>query len=212
MSNTPYLVGIAGGSASGKSRFLRQLATKLETTVSVLSLDDFYKPVEEQEVDENGVVNFDLPKSINKEYFLECLNLLKEGKDIKLREYNFNNPNTTEVRYKHIPYKPVVLIEGLFIFHFKEVFNELNLKIFISADDQIRFARRIARDTAERGITPEMVTYQWHNHVKPSYEAYLKPYKDKVDLVINNNKSFEKALLILHLHLEQEAQWRANLP
>jgi len=212
MDYKPYLVGIAGGSASGKSRFLRQLAQKLGSSVSILSLDDFYKPIEEQEKDENGVVNFDLPNSINKVFFLKCLESLKNGEDLALKEYHFNNPNTSAIRIKTIQYKPVILIEGLFIFYFKEVFEELDIKIFIQADDQIRFARRIARDTSERGITPEMVTYQWYNHVKPAYETYLKPFKDKVDLVVNNNKSFDKALRILHLHLEQEAQWRANLP
>ncbi|MGB0430696.1 MAG: uridine kinase family protein [Bacteroidia bacterium] len=207
----PYLVGIAGGSASGKSRFLRQLSTKLLNKVSILSLDDFYKPVDQQQKDENGVVNFDLPDSINKDHLLNCLNDLKNGKDLKLREYDFNNPNKTEDHYKHVAAKPIILIEGLFIFYFKEVFSELDLKIFIHADEQIRFARRIARDTQERGITPEMVTYQWNHHVKPSFDQYLKPFKNKVDIIVNNNNNFVNTLNILHIHLEYQAEWQTNL-
>ncbi len=208
---SPYLVGIAGGSASGKSRFLRQLSEKLQSKAAILSLDDFYKPVHEQEKDQNGVVNFDLPNSIDKKELLFCLDQLKMGNDLKLKEYDFNNPNTTETKFKYIEARPIILIEGLFIFYFNEVFSELDLKIFIHADEQIRFARRIARDTQERGITPEMVTYQWTNHVKPSFDEYLKPFENKVDFIVNNNRSFDKALNILHLHLDKEAQWRTNL-
>jgi uridine kinase len=205
MSSKPYLVGITGGSASGKSRFLRQISTLLSKKAAVLSLDDFYKPIEQQQKDANGIVNFDLPESIDRAHLVTCLGKLKSGETLKLKAYDFNNPNTTEDHFKNIEPRPIILIEGLFIFHFEEVFSELDLKIFIHADDQIRFARRIARDTQERGITPEMVTYQWQNHVKPSYNEYLAPYKSKVDLVVNNNRSFDEALMILHQYLENRA-------
>ncbi|MFY0673830.1 MAG: uridine kinase [Bacteroidia bacterium] len=202
MNSKPYLVGITGGSASGKSRFLRKISGLLNKKVAVLSLDDFYKPIEKQKKDENGIVNFDLPESIDRAQLVLCLNQLKAGNSVKLKEYDFNNPNTTEARFKTVESRPIILIEGLFIFHFQEVFSELDLKIFIHADDQIRFARRIARDTQERGITPEMVTYQWQNHVKPSYNDFLAPYKNKVDLVVNNNRSFDEALIMLHQFLQ----------
>jgi len=200
-----YLIGIAGGSASGKSRFLRQLSQALGEKATVLSLDDFYKPYDEQSPDENGVVNFDLPESIDKERFLSVMHQLKSGKSVTIEEYHFNNPNVSDTTYKQLESRPVILIEGLFIFHFKEVFKALDLKVYINADEQIRFARRIARDTKERGISPEMVTYQWNNHVIPCFENYLLPYKDKVDLVVNNNHSFEQALRILHRYLEHRA-------
>lgn len=205
MSSKPYLVGITGGSASGKSRFLRQISSLLNDKAAIVSLDDFYKPIEQQQKDANGIVNFDLPESIDRAHLVTCLEKLKSGENLKLREYDFNNPNTTEESFKTIEPRPILLIEGLFIFHFFEVFNELDLKIFIHADDQIRFSRRIARDTQERGITPKMVTYQWQNHVKPSYNKYLAPYKNKVDLIINNNRCFDEALMILHQYLQQRA-------
>lgn len=207
----PYLIGIAGGSASGKSRFLRQLSKSLGDRATVLSLDDFYKPFEEQCPDENGVVNFDVPDSINKKNFLDALSQLQAGKSITIEEYHFNNPDVADKTYKNLESRPIVLIEGLFIFYFKEVFEQLDLKVFINTDEKIRFARRIARDTRERGISPEMVTYQWDHHVIPCFEKYLLPFKDKVDIVVNNNNSFEKALRILHQYLESESTWRTSL-
>lgn len=207
----PYLIGIAGGSASGKSRFLRQISQLLGEQATVLSLDDFYKPFEEQSSDENGVVNFDVPDSINKQHFLKALRQLQEGQSITIEEYHFNNPDAADKTYKHLESRPILLIEGLFIFYFKEVFDQLDLKVFINADDKIRFARRIARDTKERGISPEMVAYQWDHHVIPCFEKFLHPFRNKVDLVVNNNQSFDKALRILHQYLESESTWRTNL-
>lgn len=197
----PYVVGIAGGSASGKSRFLRQLAQLLPQKVTVLSFDDFYKPEIEQLRDENGYPNFDIPQSVDLQAFLQCLQNLKKGKNVKIKEYHFNNPNQKIDTFKDLKAQPIILLEGLFIFHFPEVFTQLDLSIFIHADEEIRFARRMARDTSERGISPEMVSYQWNFHVKPSFQLYLAPYKNQVDLVVNNNESFQKTLHILHQHL-----------
>ncbi|MBI1182979.1 uridine kinase [bacterium] len=204
MEMKPYFVGIAGGSASGKSRFLRQLATLLQHDISVVSLDDFYKPLAEQCTDANGHVNFDLPESIDQKTLFNCVLQLKQGLDVSIKEYHFNNPQVSGETFKVVKARPVILLEGLFIFHFQEIFDLLDLKVFIQADDSIRFARRIARDTRERGISPEMVSYQWHHHVQPAYQQYLSPFTNKVDLIVNNNQSFDKALRILHQHLQSE--------
>lgn len=207
----PYLIGIAGGSASGKSRFLRQLSALLGSNATVLSLDDFYKPIKEQCTDQNGVVNFDVPESISKAKFLESLETLQNGHSVTIEEYHFNNPDKTEKTYKELESRPIILIEGLFVFYFKEVFEQLDLKVFIHADNDVRFQRRMNRDTQERGITSEMVTYQWENHVIPCFEKFLAPFKNRVDVVVNNNHSFDKALRILHQYLESESEWRTSL-
>ena len=211
MKHRPYIVGLAGGSASGKSLLIEKLFDCCAGFVTVISLDDFYKPIEEQEVDAQGVVNFDLPQSINRSYFEECVTNLCSGQDVVIDEYHFNNPERTKTNQKTLKTNPIILVEGLFVFHFQEIWGLLDLSIFVHADDQIRYRRRKKRDITERGIPLKMIDYQWNNHVVPAYEQYLKPFRDKVDLVINNNKSFDKALRILQQHLESKAAWQANL-
>lgn len=211
LSKKPYIVGIVGGSASGKSRLINSLSRSCARFITVISLDDFYKPIQEQLKDDKGVVNFDLPQSIDREHFSNCVVELCAGQDICIDEYHFNNPEKTDVVKKPLKAKPVILVEGLFVFHFKEVREMLDLSVFVHADERIRFERRRKRDSIERGISNEMIEYQWNEHVKPAFEQYLKPYKNQVDLVINNNKSFDKALSILQHHLESKAAWQTNL-
>lgn len=211
MNTRPYIVGLAGGSASGKSRFISELFRNCCDFTTVISLDDFYKPIDEQEIDEQAVVNFDLPQSINREFFHQCVTGICSGQDVEIEEYHFNNPERTETTTKTLKANPIIIVEGLFVFHFKEIWDLLDLSIFIDADENVCYQRRKKRDMQDRGISGEMIDYQWKNHVSPAFEKYLKPFKSKVDLVINNNKSFEKPLRILQQHLEFKAAWQANL-
>ena len=157
----PYLVGITGGSASGKTQFLKSLREKFsEDEVCFISQDDYYKPLEFQVRDENGEVNFDLPEAIEYDRFHTDLLTLLAGKVVKKQSYNFNNPDE-EVKWFEFRPAPVIIIEGLFIFHFKDIFDLFSLKIFVDADENIMLRRRMQRDVQERGIPVDMVNYQW---------------------------------------------------
>ncbi len=198
----PYIVGITGGSASGKTQFLKALRNEFSPSeLCVISQDDYYLPIEHQQKDENGEVNFDLPESIDKEKLLNHLKWLGEGKPIEKFSYNFNNPNKEKEKIILHP-APIILIEGLFIFYFQEVFDLLDLKIFVEAGEDIKLQRRINRDTNERGIAYEMVLYQWHNHVQPAFQKFLLPYKESADLIILNNKHFDNSLQVVKNHFK----------
>jgi len=130
--------------------------------------------------------NFDLPATIDHEHFENDIERLIKGKTILKREYTFNNPDVVP-RMLEIKPAPILVIEGLFILHFKKISEVLDLKIFIEADYDIALQRRLKRDLTERGYSHDDVMYKWHNHVVPAYEEFLLPYKNECDQVIENN-------------------------
>ncbi|MEZ4950128.1 MAG: uridine kinase [Saprospiraceae bacterium] len=193
----PYLIGITGGSGSGKTSFIKELMAGFsEEEVCILSMDEYYKPKEEQKIDKQGITNFDLPKSIDKKSFVQDLKLLMEGNTVEKQEYTFNNKKAIP---KLLTFKPakVILVEGLFVFHFKKVRKLLDLKVFLHAKENLKVIRRIKRDQVERNYPLEDVLYRYQNHVLPTFERFIEPYFDEADLVINNNRHFENGLKVL---------------
>lgn len=202
-TDRPYFVGIAGGSASGKTSFLKALLQAFpEDEISLVSQDNYYRPPEEQQRDANGWLNFDLPDSLYRDEFQRDLQALSRGEVIRRQEYTFNNPAVTPGMVEVRP-TPIVVTEGLFVFHYEEVRQMLDYKVFLHADDRIRLARRIERDARERGYPEAEVRYQWENHVMPADRQYLQPYRPHCDLIVQNNAHFEDGLIALVNHLKQ---------
>jgi uridine kinase len=196
----PVFVGITGGSASGKTTFIKKLSEKFNTNqICVISQDHYYKPISEQKLDENGEVNFDLPEAIDFNRLLKDVKSLQKGEKVELVEYTFNNPKKFPKKLTWMP-TPIIIIEGLFIFHHPKVAKIFDLKLFIEAKEEIKLNRRLARDFAERAMTKDQILYQWNNHVKPSYDKYLLPYREDVDMIIMNNTHFENSLNIIVNH------------
>ncbi len=199
----PYLVGIAGGSASGKTYLLKSLLNHFKPSdICLISQDHYYKPMEMQLVDENGEINFDLPEGIERELLYNDISNLLAGKTIKKQEYTFNVPKENPEILCINP-APIIVIEGLFIFHFTELFELFDYKVFVDADHDIKLNRRLMRDQVERGYTEDMILYQWHNHVMPAYDQYLLPYKSACEFVIHNNDDISKEIDILSNYLKQ---------
>jgi uridine kinase len=197
-----YTIGITGGSGSGKTFFLNNLAKHFgEDQICLLSQDHYYKARDLQFTDENGFKNFDLPTAIERERFHQDILKLKKGETITIKEYTFNNPNAKPQLIEFKP-APILIIEGLFVQHFEEIRNELDLKIFIEAKDYIKLSRRIKRDNDERGYDFHDVLYRYQHHVMPIYETLIEPLKHRADLIIPNNHHFEHALDILTLALK----------
>jgi uridine kinase len=182
------IIGISGGSGSGKTTVLRNLKKQIpEDHIALVSQDNYYKPQAEQHRDENGMVNYDLPTGIEKERLIHDMNQLLNGNAIEFLEYNFNNP-AWEPKKITIQPAPIVVMEGLFVFHFEEIFEKLHHKIYLDAPVELRLERRIRRDLHQRGYPEHEVRYQWDNHVRPAEIEYLEPFVDRCDLVIDSTR------------------------
>jgi uridine kinase len=203
MQRGAYLVGVAGGSGSGKTSLVRALRESLpEGLVSVVSQDDYYHPKHMQAVDPNGKVNFDLPGAIDLDAMARDLKLLVEGEPVYRPEYTFNN-DAVEPRWLEVKPSPVVLVEGLFVLHHLPTRELFDLSVFIEASQESQLQRRLKRDAVERGYGQEEVLYQWDNHVMPAYRNYLEPYRHHCDLQVVNEAGFQRALHVLRHHLLQ---------
>lgn len=198
-----YIAGIAGGSASGKTTFIRRLTEVFgPQELCVISQDHYYKPASEQLRDEDGMINFDLPEGIDFSRLHRDIQRLRRGKRVELVEYTFNNPAKFPTTVVLEP-APVLIIEGLFIYTYPKISNLMQLKMYIDAKEELKLNRRLQRDVKERGMEEDTVLYQWNRHVVPAYERYLLPYKEEVDLVILNNEHFENSLSMVINHIKQ---------
>ena len=196
------LIGITGGSASGKTMFLNSLLHRFSSQdICLISQDNYYLPRDQQPLDENGVKNFDTPQSIDYKAFASDLRKIKAGEGFERLEYTFNNPNVAPKVLNFEP-APVVVVEGLFVMYFSEVSSLLDIKVFIDAKAHVKLKRRIVRDKVERGYDLDDVLYRFEKHVMPNYDKYLKPLKEEADIIIPNNDNFDNALEVLAGFLE----------
>ena len=197
----PYIIGICGGSASGKTFLLRQLLSQLpEEAVTLISQDNYYKPLEAQIRDEEGLVNFDHPESVNLDRLLADVKALMRGETFEIEEYTFNNP---KIQPRLIPMRPapLMILEGLFVFYRADLAQTIDLKIFVDADEHVRLSRRLRRDHKERGYSYESVLRDYEKFVAPMYHQYVYPTRQRCDFIIPNNKHMYKAIQVLVSHL-----------
>lgn len=183
----PYVIGIAGSSGSGKTFFLKSFLNHFkENQVTLISQDDYYIPANTKTQEENRLYNFDLPTSIDRAKFHEHIKDLFDGKTVIKEEYTFNNPNI-KPKMLEIKPAPILIVEGLFIFHYTEINEIIDYRIFLDAEESVALRRRLTRDLVERGYDKDDVMYKWVEHVVPSYNEYLLPYRSSVDKVLINN-------------------------
>lgn len=183
----PYLVGISGSSGSGKTFFLKTFLEHFQKEeITFLSLDDYYNPPGKLTYEENVLYNFDVPNSFDERQWTSDIQQLMSGKTIHKKEYTFNNLDT-EPSLLEIHPAPIILVEGILVYHFEEIAQQINLKLFLDVDEEVALRRRMKRDIEERNYTYEDVMYKWTNHVLPSYRTYLLPHKDLAHQVILNN-------------------------
>jgi len=195
--NKPLVIGVTGGSGSGKSLFLHELLKKFsDTEVCLITQDNYYKKREQQPVDKNGIKNFDLPESIEGERLHQDILSIMNGNEVNITEYTFNNPKVVPKKLVFKP-APILIVEGILVFYWDKIRSLIDLSVFIDAKDLIKVKRRILRDAVERGYDLDDVLYRYEHHVAPFYEQFLEPIKQDMDIVIPNNTHFQKGMEVL---------------
>jgi len=163
---------------------------------AVVSQDNYYRPRHEQERDVAGHPNFDLPGAIRADRLFSDLQRLLAGETIAKTEYTFNQPNRPGKLIVVEP-APVILLEGLFLFHFAEIRSLFDMRIFIDAPEDVCKQRRLQRDADQRGYDAVHVEYQWDNHVRPAFQNFVLPYRDQAHVIITNHDNYDTGLQVI---------------
>ena len=182
------IIGIAGGTGSGKTTVVNQIIKQLPTDeVCVISQDSYYKETTTLHYDERTKINFDHPRAIDFELLIKNLKELKDGETINQPVYSFVTHNRTEDFVKTHPRK-VVIVEGILIFNSEELRNLFDIKIFVHAETDERLIRRVRRDITERGRDIDEVLNRYQNTLKPMHQQFIEPTKNFADIIIPNDK------------------------
>lgn len=195
--NEILFIGIAGGTASGKTSVANELIKNLnQEKVTFVNLDSYYIDLSHLDLEERKKFNFDHPDSIDWNLIYQNLYNLFKLKEAYKPVYSFSLYNRTQ-EFEVLEPAKIVILEGLFALYKKELRSLMDLKIFVSAPDDIRLIRRIKRDVSERGRDIDSIIEQYLNFVRPMYIEYIKPTKNYADIIIQNERSFKSALNLL---------------
>ena len=179
------IIGIAGGTGSGKSTFTNRIKEEFGERVSVIYYDNYYKAHDDMSFEERKLINYDHPDSFETDLLVEHLHKLKEGIPVQCPVYDYSVHNRTD---RTIEIKPadVIIIEGILVLYDKRLSDMMDIKIFVDADADERILRRVIRDVKERGRDVEGIAMQYLTTVKPMHYAFVEPTKYTADLVINS--------------------------
>lgn len=177
------VIGIAGGTGSGKTTLAKNIAACFDERISLLRHDDYYKAHDELTYEERAALNYDHPNAFDTSLLCEHIRRLKSGEDIESPVYDYTVHNRAkETRTVHA--SPVILLEGILIFENKELRKLLDMKIFVDTDADVRIVRRIVRDVKKRARTLDSIVEQYLTTVKPMHEAFVEPSKKYADIII----------------------------
>lgn len=177
------VIGIAGGTGSGKTTIIEKLVENFGSDVTVISHDSYYKPHHELTYEERTKLNYDHPDSLETDLMVEHIRKLKGGEAIECPVYDFTVHDRADAT-KTINPSRVLIVEGILIFQDKRLCEQMDIKIFVDTDADVRILRRIQRDYRERGRSLESVIDQYLTTVKPMHELYVEPSKKNADIII----------------------------
>ena len=197
------IIGIAGGTGSGKTTVVNQILNELpETEVGIISQDSYYKKNNNMSYEERSNINFDHPRAIDFELLVEHLKALKQGETIDQPVYSFVTHNRTDDTVTTHPRK-VMIVEGILILTNPELRDMFDIKIFVHADSDERLIRRLKRDIAERGRDMEEVLNRYQNTLKPMHQQFIEPTKAFADIIIPNDKYNTVAIDVVRAVMNQ---------
>ena len=178
-----FLIGIAGGTGSGKTTLAENIAARFGDRISLLRHDDYYKAHDALSYEERTQLNYDHPDAFDTELLLAHIRALKAGKTIEAPIYDYTVHNRSD-KTRTVPPSPVILLEGILIFECAALVELFDMKVFVDTDADVRILRRILRDVSERGRTLESVVEQYLTTVKPMHEAFVEPSKRHADIIV----------------------------
>lgn len=201
----PFIVGIAGGTGSGKTTLALSIARALgDAAVAVIDADAYYNDLAHLPLQHRHQINFDHPDALDTARLVEHIQSLRQGRAVRKNLYDF----TTHTRCADtvvIEPKSIVVVEGMLVFALPELIGLFDLKIFVDEDADIRLLRRIMRDMQERGRTIEMIAAQYHSCVKPMHQQYVEPSKARADIILRQGGEAEiiERLKTIALQMQQ---------
>lgn len=197
------IIGIAGGTGSGKTTVVHQIMNELpQTEVGIISQDSYYKETHHLNYDERALINFDHPRAIDFDLLVTQLKDLKEGKIIHQPVYSFLKHNRTDDTVITHPRK-VMIVEGILILSNPELRDLFDVKIFVHADSDERLIRRLKRDIAERGRDMDEVLNRYQTTLKPMHQQFIEPTKAFADIIIPNDKYNTVAIDVIRAVINQ---------
>ncbi len=198
------VIGIAGGTGSGKTTITRKLIQAFGEEVSVVHHDNYYKAHHNMPFEERAKLNYDHPNAFDTDLMLEHIRQLKQGKSIRCPVYDYSIHDRTD---KTVLIRPtrVIIVEGILIYESLELCREMDIKIYVDTDADVRILRRIVRDVRDRGRSLDSVIDQYLNTVKPMHEQFVEPSKRRADVIIpqggHNQVALEMVIERVRAHL-----------
>jgi len=203
---TPFIIGVSGGTASGKTSVCEMIVTELkDARVATISLDSFYRPLTPEERENVSEYNFDHPNAFDFELTIEIVKLLREGnKRVDIPVYDFVTHSRFTDQAIPVYAADIIIFEGILVFYMKEVRDYFDMKIFVDADPDTRLARRIVRDINHRGRDLMGVLRQYEKFVKPAFEDYILPTKKYADVIIPRGADNKVAINLIVQHIQSK--------
>ena len=196
------IIGIAGGTGSGKTTVVKNIAKALPPhCVAVVPIDSYYNDTTNMTPEERKAINLDHPDAFDWKLLTEHVKKLKSGEAIEQPTYSYIESNRQKETI-HVEPKPVIIIEGIMALHSKKLRDIMDLKIFVDTDSDVRLIRNIRRDVVERGRTVEMVLDRYEKVLKPMHEQFIEPTKQFADLIIPSGGENKTGIHILKTYIE----------
>ncbi|KAK6155236.1 hypothetical protein DH2020_009484 [Rehmannia glutinosa] len=197
----PFIIGVAGGTASGKTTVCNMIISQLhDQRVVLVNQDAFYRSLSNEQLQKVNEYNFDHPDAFDTELLLSCMEKLRHGRTVSIPNYDFKTHKSIEPGRMVNP-SDVIILEGILVLHDSRVRDLMNMKIFVDTDSDVRLSRRIQRDTVERGRNVENVLDQYAKFVKPSFEEFILPSKKHADVIIPRGADNHVAIDLIVQHI-----------
>lgn len=196
MQQTPYVIGVAGGTGSGKTTLANNLLDAFADEALILSHDYYYLPHDDMTLEERQKLNYDHPNAFETDLMIRDVQKLRSFEPIDRPQYSFVE-HTRLTETVHVEPKPLVILEGILLFENQALLDLMDIKVYVDTDADIRLIRRLLRDVKERGRSLDSVINQYMNTVKPMHEQFVEPSKKNADIIIPEGGQNQVALQML---------------